>query len=203
VTCPCRHGSREASCRCIGDNAPAGTRGENAGKLPDGFQHGKNYMNTGGILLSGDAHARHAASRPAPDGSTGHASAQRALRVLVADDDRDSVLTLMMLLREEGHEARGVYSGRQVMGHVLDFDPDVVLLDIAMPELSGWEVARTIRARRGAERPLLIGISGEYKQGADRVLAQILGFNHYFVKPYAPADLLALLAPPRDRGARG
>jgi CheY-like chemotaxis protein len=160
-------------------------------------------MSVRGILVSGDAHARHAASRSAPDDSIGRGSAQRALRVLVADDDRDSVLTLMMLLKDEGHEVRGVYSGRQVMDHVLDFDPDVVLLDIAMPELSGWEVARTIRARRGADRPLLIGISGEYKQGADRVLAQILGFNHYLLKPYAPADLLGLLAPSRDPGAQG
>ena len=52
-----------------------------------------------------------------------------------------------------------------------------------------------------SERPLLIGISGEYKQGADKVLAQILGFHHYLVKPYAPADLLALLAPLRDPSA--
>ena len=159
-------------------------------------------MSTRGILVSGDAHARHAASRSAPDDSTAHGGARRGLRVLVADDDRDTVLTLMMLLRDEGHEVRGVYSGRQVMGHVLDFDPDAVLLDIAMPELSGWEVARTIRARR-ADRPLLIGISGEYKQGSDRVLAQILGFNHYLVKPYAPAELLALLAPSGDTGAQG
>ncbi len=163
----------------------------------------KNYMTIRGILVSGDAHGRYAGSRSAPDDSIGRGSAQRALRVLVADDDRDSVLTLMMLLRDEGHEVRGVYSGRQVMGHVLDFDPDVVLLDIAMPELSGWEVARTIRARRGADRPVLIGISGEYKQGSDKVLAQILGFNHYLVKPYAPAELLALLAPSGDSGAEG
>ena len=156
-----------------------------------------------GILFSGDAHGRYAASRSAPSGSTAHSSAQRALRIVVADDDRDSVLTLLMLLRDEGHDVRGVYSGRQVMGQVLDFDPDAVLLDIAMPELSGWEVARTIRAQRGAERPLLIGISGEYKQGADKVLAQILGFHHYLVKPYAPAELLALLAPLRDPSAEG
>jgi len=154
-----------------------------------------------GILFSSDAHGHYAASRSAPSDSTSHGSAQRALRILVADDDRDSVLTLLMLLRDEGHDVRGVYSGRQVMGQVLDFDPDAVLLDIAMPDLSGWEVARTIRARRGAERPLLIGISGEYKQGADKVLAQILGFDHYLVKPYAPADLLALLAPLRDPSA--
>ena len=159
-------------------------------------------MSIRGILVSGNAHGRYAASRSAANDSTSQGSAQRALRVLVADDDRDSVLTLMMLLREEGHEVRGVYSGRQVMGHVLDFDPDVVLLDIAMPELSGWEIARTIRARR-ADRPLLIGISGEYKQGADRVLAQILGFNHYLVKPYAPAELLSLLASSGDPGAEG
>ena len=155
------------------------------------------------ILFSGDARGRHAAARSAPGDSTAQNSAPRSLRIIVADDDRDSVLTLMMLLREEGHEVRGVYSGRQVMGHVLDFDPDVVLLDIAMPELSGWEVARTIRARRGADRPLLIGISGEYKQGSDKVLAQILGFNHYLVKPYAPAELLALLAPSGGSGAEG
>jgi DNA-binding response OmpR family regulator len=158
-------------------------------------------MTVRGILFSGDAHGRYAASRSAPGDSTGHHSAPRPLRVVIADDDRDSVLTLMMLLREEGHDVRGVYTGRQVMGQVLDFDPDVVLLDIAMPELSGWEVARTIRERRGAERPVLIGISGEYKQGADKVLAQILGFNHYLVKPYPPAELLALLQPLKDPSA--
>jgi DNA-binding response OmpR family regulator len=158
-------------------------------------------MTVRGILFSGDAHGRHAASRVAPGDSTGQDSAQRRLRIVIADDDRDSVLTLTMLLREEGHDVRGVYSGRHVMGHVVDFDPDVVLLDIAMPELSGWEVARAIRARRGAERPLLIGISGEYKQGADRVLAEILGFNHYLLKPYPPAELLALLEPLRDPSA--
>lgn len=158
-------------------------------------------MTVRGLLFSGDAHARCAASRSAPGDSTGHASAPRSLRVLVVDDDRDSVLTLMMLLREEGDDVRGVYSSRQVMGHVIDFDPDVVLLDIAMPEMSGWEVARTLRAQRGAQRPLLIGISGEYKQGADKVLSQILGFDHYLVKPYAAADLLALLGPLRDPSA--
>jgi DNA-binding response OmpR family regulator len=123
------------------------------------------------------------------------AKATRPLRIIVADDDRDTVLTLMMLLRDEGHEVRSVHSGRHVMGAVLDFDPDAVILDIHMPELSGWEVARTIRAQRGLERPLLIGISGEYKQGADRILSEILGFDYYLLKPYNPGDLLTLLGP--------
>jgi DNA-binding response OmpR family regulator len=131
--------------------------------------------------------ASHAQSEPG--------KAARPLRIIVADDDRDTVVTLMMLLRHEGHEVRSVHTGRSVMGVVSDFDPDAVILDIHLPELSGWEVARTIRARHGLERPMLIGVSGEYKQGADRILSEILGFDHYLLKPYNPNDLLTLLAP--------
>lgn len=119
--------------------------------------------------------------------------APRSLRVLVAEDDRDTVTALTLLLRDEGHDVRSVQSGRQVMGAVLDFDPDVVILDIRLPELSGWEVARTIRNRRGRSQPVLIGISGQYKQGADKILAEIIGFDHYLVKPYDPNELVALL----------
>jgi DNA-binding response OmpR family regulator len=150
-------------------------------------------MGTREISFSGDTRGRHAAPRSAPADSTGQNSAPRSLRILIAEDDPDSVLTLEMLLTDEGHEVRSVSSGRRVMGAVIDFDPDVVLLDIAMPELSGWEVARTIREQRGAERPRIIGVSGEYVKGADKILAQILGFHHYLIKPYAPADLIALL----------
>ena len=122
------------------------------------------------------------------------------MRVLVVDDDRDTVISLLMLVREEGHEAHGVHSGRQVLGAVIDFDPDVVLLDINLPERSGWEVASAIRERRGRQRPVLIGISGEYKHGADKILAEVLGFDHYLIKPYPPADLVKLLG---AVGARG
>ena len=61
--------------------------------------------------------------------------------------DRDSALTLMMLLREEGHDVQALHSGRRVMATVLDFDPDVLILDVAMPELSGWEAAAGPLAR--------------------------------------------------------
>jgi DNA-binding response OmpR family regulator len=151
-------------------------------------------MRIGGSLFSSGSPGGSGAS-PFQGKSTDPSQAPRTLRVLVADDDRDSVLTLMMLLRDEGHEVRGVYTGRQAMDSIRGFDPDVVLLDIALPELSGWEVARNIRSRQGMERPMLIGISGEYKHGSDRILSEIIGFDHYLVKPYAPADLLALLEP--------
>ena len=115
------------------------------------------------------------------------------MRILIAEDDRDAARMLEVLLLEDGHEVHGVSSGGQVMGAVIDFDPDVVLLDINLPERSGWEVARAIRERSGRQRPLLIGVSGAYKHGADRILAEVLGFDHYLIKPYPPADLVRLL----------
>jgi DNA-binding response OmpR family regulator len=128
-------------------------------------------------------------------GHGGVSQGPRTLRILVADDARDSVLTLLMLLRDEGHEVRGVHSGRQALAVAPEFEPDAVLLDIALPDLSGWEVARQIRNRTGDKGPMLIGISGEYRQASDRILSEIIGFDHYLVKPYEPNALLALLHP--------
>lgn len=124
--------------------------------------------------------------------------APRSLRIIVADDDPDMALSLTMLLREEGHDVRAYHSGRHVMGAVIDLDPDAVVLDINLPEVSGWQLASTIRARRTRKQPLLIGISGVFTQGGDKVLAQINGFDYYLVKPYPPEDLLKLLAPLRS-----
>jgi len=86
-----------------------------------------------------------------------------------------------------------------VLDAIHGFDPDVVVLDIAMPELSGWEVARQIRARPRGDRRTLIGVSGEYKNGVDRILSEIVGFDHYLLKPCSPNALLALIEPLRAR----
>ena len=120
--------------------------------------------------------------------------APRRVRVLVVDDERDTVVTLMALLAEEGYQVRGVYKGRDALDATRDFDPDAVVLDLAMPDLSGWEVARMIRRKYGDERPVLIAISGRYKQAADKLLGQLAGFNHHMDKPYDARRLLALLA---------
>lgn len=132
-----------------------------------------------------------------PSSGLGPEASPRSLRILLADDDRDSVMLLMTLLRTEGHETSGVYDGQKVMPAVLAFDPDVVILDIHMPGLSGWEACRAIREKRGDVRPLLIGVSGEYKKGADQILSEILGFNHYLIKPYQFSDILRLVEPLR------
>ncbi len=87
-----------------------------------------------------------------------------------------------------------VHRGPDVLRAVLALDPDAVLLDIGLPELSGHEVARKIRECCGEDRPMLIGISGRYKRGADKVLAHLNGMNHYLVKPFDPNSIIAFLA---------
>ena len=122
------------------------------------------------------------------------APALRPVKVLVADDERDIVLTLESILRDEGYETKGVYSGKDALAAVADFDPDAVLVDIAMPGMTGWDVARQIRRFHPGDRPRLIALSGQYTQGADKILAQMTGFDGYLIKPCDPKVLVALLA---------
>ena len=117
------------------------------------------------------------------------------LRVLIADDNRDTVVTTSTLLRDEGYELTEVYNGRDAMLAIADFDPDVIIADINMPGLSGWQIARAVRRLSGYGRPLLIAISGHYKGNADRILTDISGFNHFLPKPFDMRDLLPLLEP--------
>ena len=117
------------------------------------------------------------------------------LRVVVADDERDTVLTLMTLLEEEGYQVRGLFGGAEVSRAVRDFQPDAVLLDLSMPDKSGFQIAQEIRNSPGGELPLLIAISGRYKQGADRILSELAGFDHHVAKPYDLNALLRLLKP--------
>lgn len=120
------------------------------------------------------------------------------IRVVIADDDRDTVLTLTALLRDAGYETRAVYSGQDVEEVAWSFGADAVLLDIGMPGKSGYEVARALREKHGATVPLLIAVTG-WKQSSDRLLAQLAGFHHHVPKPYDAQHILTLLAPLRAR----
>ena len=113
-------------------------------------------------------------------------------RILVADDDRDAVLMLTALLEHEGYEVRGVHHGADVLDAVFSFAPDVVLLDISMPRMSGYEVARQMRERYGSARPALIAVTAMTRT-SDRAHARAAGFEHHVAKPYEPNELLALL----------
>lgn len=122
----------------------------------------------------------------------------RAPRVLVVDDNPDTVVGLLHLLNHEGFDAQGADSGEQALFLLRSYDPDAVLLDIEMPGPNGWEVARQIRKMRGFARPLLIGITGVYTADPDHALAKMSGFDHYLPKPYELNNLLALLVPLRQ-----
>lgn len=133
------------------------------------------------------------------------AVARRALRIIVADDDGDERITLAAILRDEGHEVRTAHRGDAVLPLIDEFAPDAILLDIGMPGMSGYEIARRLRERLGANCPLLVAVTA-WKKTSERLLGQIVGFDHYIVKPYAMNELLAVLAPlrtaaPEEKGS--
>jgi DNA-binding response OmpR family regulator len=117
----------------------------------------------------------------------------RALRVLVVDDDRDQVLSLSALLRSEACDVRGLHDAADILQQVREYDPDVVILDIAMPGKTGWDAAKEIRAGLRDRKLVLVGISGEYVRGSDRTLSEMNGFDFYLMKPCEPNVLLMLL----------
>ena len=115
------------------------------------------------------------------------------MRVLVVDDHPDTVASLTALLRTEAYEARGVHDAADIVQQVREYDPDVVILDIAMPGKTGWDAAAEIRAGLPEKRLVIVGISGEYTSGADRSVAEARGFDFYLMKPCDPNVLLTLL----------
>ena len=117
------------------------------------------------------------------------------MRILLADDDRDTVLTLTAILEDEGHEVRGLTKGTEVLPTVRSFSPEVVILDISMPDLTGLQLAKEICAQYADARPLLIAISGIYNRGSDRILSEVVGFAHHLPKPCVPEQILSLLGP--------
>lgn len=115
------------------------------------------------------------------------------MKVLVADDSRDAVSTLMTVLETEGHEVRGVQRSADVLGAEREFRPDVVILDLQMPEISGYDLARWLRSRHPRRCPLLIAVTGAYTRPADRRLSRVTGFDFYLTKPFEIDELLFLL----------
>lgn len=110
--------------------------------------------------------------------ATRHASR----RVLIVDDNQDAAELLAVGLVERGHQTRVVHDGQTALVAVQDFDPDVVLLDLGLPAMDGYEVARRLRARLGAGRPRLVAVTG-YGQEVDRRRTLDCGFNLHLVKP--------------------
>lgn len=115
-------------------------------------------------------------------------------RVLVVDDNQDMVNSLVALLETEGYSPKGIYNARTIVADVRDFDPDVIIMDIAMPGRDGWDAAREVRQYRTGNRPMLIAVSGVYTKGAVPILSEASGFDYYLIKPCDPKVLLKLVA---------
>jgi CheY-like chemotaxis protein len=114
-------------------------------------------------------------------------------RVLVVDDNEDAANSLSVLLRAAGHEVRISHDGPTALKEALNFQPHVVLLDIGLPGMDGYEVARQLTDQRGPEMPLLVALSG-YGQEEDVRRAREAGFHHHLIKPADLEALRALLA---------
>jgi CheY-like chemotaxis protein len=131
---------------------------------------------------------------PVPNSATpsSMSSAHRQRRILVADDNRDAGETLAILLRLDGHEVHVATDGLEAVELFGRVKPDVAILDIGMPGLSGHEVARRIRNLGGESPVTLIALTG-WGQRADKERAAESGFDHHFTKPVEPTVLSRLL----------
>jgi PAS domain S-box-containing protein len=104
------------------------------------------------------------------------------LRVLIVDDNRDSAESLGMLMKLAGHRVCIALDGPAALESVRTFQPTIVLLDIEMPDMNGYEVARRIREQPNTQHVLLVAMTG-YASEADRHRCHEAGFDHYLVKP--------------------
>lgn len=116
-------------------------------------------------------------------------------RVLVVDDNVDTAESLALLLRLKGHEVEIAHDGPAALKKARSFHPEVVLLDIGLPGLDGYQVASRLRRRRRTARALLVALTG-YGQEEDQHLAREAGFDHHLTKPVDLAVIYELLARP-------
>jgi len=122
------------------------------------------------------------------------------LRVLVVDDNRDAAESLGMLLEMEGHTAHIAHDGQQALQLAGELQPDVVFLDIGLPDVSGYEVARQLRAQPAFRQTLLVALTG-WGTEDDRIRTRDAGFDRHLTKPAeiaAVEDLLRNAAPSRS-----
>lgn len=126
-------------------------------------------------------------SEPGPARSSG------GRRLLVVDDNRDSAESMALLLEMQGYEVQIAFTGQGALELACTFSPEVVLLDIGLPGMDGYEVARELRAGQ-EDRPLLLVALTGYGQDEDRRLSREAGFDHHLVKPVDFQELARVLA---------
>jgi CheY-like chemotaxis protein len=128
---------------------------------------------------------------PAPEPAD-ESAATASLRVLVVDDNRDAADSCATLLELSGHRVAKAYLGGQALELGENFEPQVVLLDIGLPDVCGYDVARRIRAAAWGSAATLVAVTG-WGQESDRNRAFEAGFDHHLTKPVAAEDLESLM----------
>jgi signal transduction histidine kinase/ActR/RegA family two-component response regulator len=140
------------------------------------------------------------------DGAEERRAGMPTCRILVADDNRDAAESMSTVLRLMGNEVRTVHDGLQAVEEAAAFRPDMVLLDIGMPRLNGYDAARRIRAERWGKSIMVVAMTG-WGQDEDKRRAAEAGFDRHFTKPVDPSDLEQLIAglrtspPPKSASA--
>ncbi|MEM8515423.1 PAS domain S-box-containing protein [Massilia sp. MP_M2] len=158
----------------------------------DGVGKGSTFT----VRLALDGATQAPAPLPADRLSAQGTPAAPALRILVTDDNVDAALTLSMLLEIEGHDVTLAHDGQQALQVAAHYLPDVVFLDIGLPDMSGLEVARRLRQIAGLEHCAIVAVSGWGAQD-DLARSSAAGFDAHFTKPVAPKrvrDYLAVVA---------
>ena len=116
----------------------------------------------------------------------------RPQRVLIVDDNRDSADSLVTAFAVLGHEAVAAYGGRDALTRLPDARPSLIVLDLSMPEMDGYTLARAIRALPGYAGVPIVALSG-FGSEADRTKSREAGFDRHMLKPFDLADLERML----------
>jgi len=122
------------------------------------------------------------------------------MRIMVVDDNRDSADSATDILRLLGHRVECCYDGKSALEMTPRFRPDVVLLDIAMPILDGYETQKLLRRQAGMDQVFVIAMTG-YGNEDDRRRTQAAGFDAHLIKPVELDSLVGLLNQARERNA--
>jgi len=132
-------------------------------------------------------------AKPPPEPIVNEPMLTTARRILVVDDNRDSATSLAMLLKLTGNETHTAYDGLEAVEKAAAVKPDVILLDIGLPKLNGFEAARKIREQPWSKDAVLVALTG-WGQDEDRQRSKEAGFNAHMVKPVELPALMNLLA---------
>ena len=113
-------------------------------------------------------------------------------RVLIADDNRDWADGLAILLADQGYSVRAAYDGRDAIEAAREFQPHIVILDVWMPRMTGFEAGRIFSGHPSGTRPVMIAVTG-WPEESGRTRAELAGFDHYVGKTAGSAEILELL----------